>query len=166
MPALTPDPAAPDAALPARAGPRPRTTATNPHSQLDQRPDPAASRAAVAAGLALPGVHAGPSLRAPPGTLGLFLAPEDARGGADAFLLGAEFAHFHPTPDGSLHLTLPPGTREAAIAAGWAEPHPLAGRPTVSPLTVMVYAPRDPAEAEVVAGLVRASWAFAAGRAA
>ena len=51
----------------------------------------------------LPGVVTGPSLRAPPGTLGLFLRPEEARGPAEAFLLGTEFAHFHPLPEGSLH---------------------------------------------------------------
>lgn len=151
-------------ALPGRRGPRPATTSTNPHMQTDQPADADAVRLArEAVLLGLPGVVTGPSLRAPPGTLGLFLRPEEARGPAEAFLLGTEFAHFHPLPEGSLHLTLPPALRDAAIAAGWAEPHPLAGRPTVSPLTVMAYAPRDPEEARVVARLVEAAWAFARG---
>jgi hypothetical protein len=93
--------------LPHRAGERPATTSTNPHSQLDQRPDPTTVRNMIAAAVNLPGVEAGPSMRAQAGTIGLYLKPEAARGGEEAFLLGREFAHVHPLPDGSLHLTLP-----------------------------------------------------------
>lgn len=151
------------AALPARPGPRPRTTPTNPHSQIDQQPARAVVEVLIARLSAMPGVVVGSSLRAPYGTVGFHLPAAAARGPAQAFLIGQEFAHVHPAPDGSLHLTLPPGLREAAIAAGWAEPHPLAGRPTVSPQTVMAYAPRDPAEADLVAGLVEAARRYAAG---
>ncbi len=52
------------------------------------------------------------------------------------------FAHIHLIPDGSIHLTLPPGVQEDAIDAGWAEPHPLAGLPTISNRILLVYAPR------------------------
>ncbi len=62
-----------------------------------------------------------------------------------------------------MHLTLPPAIRELAIAQEWAEPHPLAGRPTVSPYVVMVYAPRSIEEADVVYQLLQESWAFARG---
>jgi len=58
---------------------------------------------------------------------------------------------------------MPEPLRAAAIAAGWAEPHPLAGQPTVSPDTVMLYAPRDTGEVDVLAALVEASWANARG---
>jgi hypothetical protein len=81
-------------ALPRQRGPRPTTTSTNPHRQIDQPAD-AVRLAREAAISGLPGVVTGPSLRAPPGTLGLFLRPEEARGPAEAFLLGTEFAHFH-----------------------------------------------------------------------
>ena len=74
-----------------------------------------------------------------------------------------EFAHLHAAPDASFHLTLPEPLRQQAIDTGWAEPHPLAGHPTVSPNIVMVYAPRDRAEVETVMSLVTASWAFARG---
>ena len=153
----------PQPTLPEREGARPRTTTCNPHAQIDQAADADAVELAFEACRTLPGVQVAPSRRAPPGTRGLFLDPGAARGGEQAFLLGLEFAHFHPLPEGSLHLTLPSPLREEAIARLWCEPHPLAGQPTVSPQTVMLYAPRTAAEGAVVARLVRASWSFARG---
>ena len=151
------------AILPARPGPRPRTTPTNPHSQIDQQPPRPVIETLTARLAAMPGVLVGPSERAPLGTVGFHLPRAGARGPEEAFLIAQEFAHVHPDPDGSLHLTLPPGLREAAVAAGWAEPHPLAGRPSVSPQTVMAYAPRNAAETDLVAGLVEAARRYAAG---
>jgi hypothetical protein len=148
-------------AFPRRIGQKPRTTTTNPHQQYDQYATPDALRAALDAVKDFAGVRLGPSQRAPYGTVGLYL--DKGRGPDEAFMLGREFAHFHPIPDGSLHLTLPPGIREDAIAAGWAEPHPLAGHPTVSKQIVLIFAPRTLDEAKTVAMLVEASWAFARG---
>jgi len=106
----------------------------------------------------LPGVSLGPSRRAPPGMVGLQLAGSDLRRSGRAFLIDAEFAHVHPGEDGSLHLTLPEPLRSDAIAACWAEAHPAVGLPTISPDTVMVYAPRDEEEVDVVTALVTAFW--------
>lgn len=145
--------------LPQRAGPRPTVTRANPQTQLDQQPETPLSAALIAHAAALPGVQLAPSRRAPAGTTGFHLA--GGRGPARAFMLGAEFAHVHPGPDYSLHMTLPSGARVAAIAAGWAEPHPMAGLPTVSADLVMVYAPRDAAELAVATDLVTAAWAYA-----
>jgi hypothetical protein len=156
-------PVEPLGALARRAGPRPCTTVANPHSQLDQQPPREVIDDLVVRLQRMDGVLVGGSLRAPPGTIGFHLPLARARGPVEAFLLGREFAHVHPDPDGSLHLTLPSGLREAAILAGWAEPHPLAGRPSVSPQTVMVYAPRDEEEVEVVTALAEASRRYAAG---
>lgn len=111
----------------------------------------------------LPGIRLGPSGRAPIGTVGFSLPPQEAGGEARAFMLGSEFAHLHPEPDGSLHMTLPEPLRSDAIAAGWAEPHPLAGLPSISDHIVLVYAPRDARELDTVAALVAASWAYARG---
>ena len=148
--------------LPPRAGPRPKTTPCAPHSQIDQLPPRtislALSQALISTLADLNHVSCGPSYRAPPGTIGLYLDPACACDDARAFLLGAEFAHIHVEDDGSLHAILPEPLRSEAMAAGWAEPHPLAGRPTVSPDTVMLYAPRDSAEVEIIADLVRRSW--------
>jgi len=152
-----------DIALPVRQGSRPRTTPTNPHSQLDQMPTPLLNLELAERVAQLPGVQLGPSGRAPPGTVGFYLKKQDAHGPEEAFLLDLEFAHLHPSPDGSLHLPLPGPLRSKAIANGWAEKHPLAGHPTVSRDIVMFYAPRDPAELEVVATLVTASWRYARG---
>lgn len=149
-------------AMPPRVGPRPRTDLRAPHTQLDQLA-PKAERSALSRRLLelvgdLDGVVLGGSNRAPPGTVGLHLQPACACGNQRAFLLGTEFAHVHVEDDASLHLILPEPLRSAAMAAGWAEPHPFAGQPTVSADAVMIYAPRDEAECAVVADLVRQSW--------
>ncbi|AUW58900.1 phospholipase [Sphingobium sp. SCG-1] len=148
--------------LPPRAGPRPATLPRAPHSQLNQLVPPAARRtlsSALLTSLAdLAHVSLGQSMRAPPGTVGLYLDPEHACENAQAFLIGHEFAHIHFDDDGSLHAILPEPLRSEAIDKGWAEPHPLAGQPTVSPDTVMLYAPRDNDEVVLIAKLVRQSF--------
>lgn len=148
-------------ALPTRAGSRPQTTNTNPHSQLTDIPSPSFSDALLERIAEMPDVELAPSMRAPAGTYGAYLKPEAAKGPAEAFLLPREFAHLHSAPDASFHLTLPEPIRSEAIEKGWAEPHPLAGQPSVSPQIVMVYAPRDPQEVETVMALVTASWRYA-----
>ncbi|MEM8820774.1 MAG: luciferase family protein [Pseudomonadota bacterium] len=147
--------------VPPRRGQRPRTTSTNPHAQIDQQPETPLTEDLRARLETLDGVSVGPSRRAPPGTHGFFL--EGGRGPETAFLLGTEFAHIHPGPDHSLHMTLPEPVRTGAIEAGWAEPHPLAGQPTISEHIVLIYAPRDPAELEVVARLGATARQYARG---
>jgi hypothetical protein len=148
--------------LPTRAGERPRTTPTNPHTQLDQQPadlrwvDELADRV-----FGLPGVVEEPSGISVPGARALVLAPGEPAGPPEAFLIGREFAHLHPAPDHSLHAMLPTETVAEAVEAGWAELHPVAMRGLIPPNAVMLYAPRDETELEVVEGLVRAAHAFA-----
>jgi phospholipase/carboxylesterase len=74
-----------------------------------------------------------------------------------------EFAHLHPSHDGSLHLALPPALAADAIGKGWAVAHPLAGV-RLTPGMVLVYGPRDPAEMDVVAAIVATSRGWAAGQ--
>jgi hypothetical protein len=146
-----------------RLGPRPATTPTNPHVQLDQQPDDTSQRDQLAAALfALPHVVERPSLISVPGARALWLS-EGADGPPEAFLIEAEFAHLHPGPDQSLHAMLPPGLADEAVEAGWAEIHPVARRGLIPPNAVMIYAPRDDAEREVVTYLVTASHRFARG---
>ena len=148
--------------LPKRAGDRPRTTPTNPHTQLDQQPtDPRLTEDLARRVFALPGVVEQPSRISVPGARALVLAPEEATGPPEAFLIDREFAHLHPAPDHSLHTMLPTATASEAVAAGWAEPHPVALRGLIPPTAVMLYAPRDEAELDVIEGLIRASHAFA-----
>lgn len=158
------DPAIEPGALPERRGPRPRTTPTNPHTQLDQRPSPVVVSTLAEALFALPGVREQPSAISVPGARALWLPPADARGPREAFLIGREFAHLHPLPDGSLHVALPPDVASEAIARGWAEIHPVARAGLIPENVVMVYAPRDAAEIGVVLALVRSALAFARGK--
>ena len=150
-----------------RRGPRPRTTETNPHTQLDQQPAPgdaAGLRDALARLLfALPDVIEGPSAVSVPGARALRLPPDAARGPRHAFLVATEFAHLHPSPDWSLHAALPPLLAAEAIEKRWAEVHPVARLGLIPPNVVMLYAPRDEDEVKVVADLVRAGHAFARG---
>jgi Family of unknown function (DUF5519) len=148
--------------LPTRVGDRPRTTPTNPHTQLDQQPTDLRWVERLAEGVfALPGVVEQPSRISVPGARALVLAPGEPGGPPEAFLIDREFAHLHPAPDHSLHAMLPTETVTEAVAAGWAEPHPVALRGLIPPTAVMLYAPRDEAELEVIESLVRASYAFA-----
>lgn len=79
-------------------------------------------------------------------------------------MAGREFAHLHPRPDESAHAMLPPEVAARAVEAGWAEPHPMARLGFLASNAVMIYAPRDLAEVEVVYGLLVASYRFAGGR--
>ena len=148
--------------LPRRAGERPQTTPTNPHTQLDQQPtdlrwvEELADRV-----FALPGVSEEPSRISVPGARALVLPPGEPAGPPEAFFIDREFAHLHPAPDHSLHAMLPIETAGEAVAAGWAEAHPVALRGLIPRTAVMLYAPRDEAELDVIESLVRASHAFA-----
>src|SRR4029450_5597840 len=110
---------------------------------------------------ALPGVVEEPSRISVPGARALVLAAGEPHGPPEAFLIGREFAHLPPAPDHSLHAMLPSETVTEAVAAGWAEPHPVALRGLIPPTAVMLYAPRDEAELDVIESLVRDSHAFA-----
>ena len=144
--------------LPQRPGPRPRVTRCAPHEQLDQFAADSLTASLVQRVQTLAGVNLGPSRRAPAGTVGFHLPDVDPRGREGDFMFGREFAHVHPEPDASLHVLLPEPIRSEAVAAGWAEPHPLAGTPTVPTGIVLVYAPREASELEVVISLIESSW--------
>jgi hypothetical protein len=152
----------PSSSLPLRVGAPPRTTPTNPHTQLDQQPTDSRWTEELARRVfALPGVVEAPSRISVPGARALVLAPGEAVGPPEAFLIDREFAHLHPAPDHSLHAMLPIEAVSEAVGAGWAEPHPVALRGLIPANAVMLYAPRDEAELDVIETLVRASHAFA-----
>ncbi len=149
--------------LPVRSGPRPRTTPTNPHQQLDQHPPPELIESLVQRLSALPGVIQRPSAISVPGARAFWLPQQDAKGPREAFMIGTEFAHVHPLPDGSLHVALPPPVGDAAIANGWAEQHPVARMGLIPANVCMVYAPRDTAELDTIVELVTAAHDYARG---
>jgi luciferase-like monooxygenase len=148
--------------LPTRAGDRPRTTPTNPHTQLDQQPTDLRWIEELARRVfELPGVVEEPSRISVPGARALVLGPDEPTGPPEAFFVNREFAHLHPAPDHSLHAMLPAETVTEAVGAGWAEVHPVALLGLIPPTAAMLYAPRDAAELDVIERLVRASHAFA-----
>ncbi|KAJ6544773.1 hypothetical protein DFH09DRAFT_1172693 [Mycena vulgaris] len=76
-----------------------------------------------------------------------------------------EIAHIHPT-DHSLHVILSPADCKTAIELGWAERHPLSGVSRFLPLPasyLLVYAPRDEEELEVVERIIVASMGYMTG---
>ncbi|CAG5157101.1 uncharacterized protein ALTATR162_LOCUS4893 [Alternaria atra] len=72
---------------------------------------------------------------------------------------GGEICHAHPS-DGSMHMTLHPADANLMIERGWGERHPLARggwcRKFVPREFMLVYAPRDEEEVEVVAKIIAA----------
>jgi len=149
--------------LPVRQGPAPATRRTLPHTQVDQQPEDPTIRVELARrAFALAGVDEAESDISVPGARALVLAAARPAPGDPAFLIGNEFAHFHPSPDFSLHLTLPEPSARRAIEAGWAQWHPFVDAGRLPPTLVMVFAPRNHEELETVWQLLQASHRFAA----
>lgn len=77
-----------------------------------------------------------------------------------------EICHLHGS-DGSMHMPLHPTDAQAVFDAGWGEKHPLARggyfERYVPVAFVMVYAPRDESEVEIVMSIVRAAAWFVSG---
>lgn len=148
--------------LPQRPGPRPHTRTELPHSQLDQQPgDSRYVDTILAEALTWPSVLGQPSQISVEGGRALTLDGRSPSGPAEAFLIGREFCHVHAQGDHSLHATLPPPLASDAERAGRAEPHFLVHTGQAPATVVMLYAPRDEAERDVVLQLVRASYLFA-----
>lgn len=149
----------PGLVLPPRAGPRPRTSVAPPgtmlaHQQLDQHAPHAMHDLLVQRVATLPHVIIGPSTVSVDGARAFWLAPE-AWGVPPR--IDEEFGHLHPPYDGSLHLLLTPPLVARIEALGWGEPHPRA------PDMVLVYAPRDRTELEVVWHLIALAYRHARG---
>jgi hypothetical protein len=145
-----------------RPGPRPETTPRNPHTQVTQNAPAELQERVFALASSLPGVVVGPSAVSVPGARAFHL-PDSVQHAPEAFMVEREFAHLHPSSDGSLHMALPPDVVDRVIENGWAEHHPLAGRYGLPGNIVMVYGPRDEDELSVVEDLIRASHALATG---
>lgn len=95
------------------------------------------------------------------GARALWLDESYAAAPRTSFLIGREFAHIHPLPDGSMHLALPPEAASEVLAKRWGEQHPVAKTGLLPLGIVMVYAPRDERELDVVMHIVRESFRFA-----
>jgi len=158
----TPWPTLAGGELPARRGTRPEVSWTIPQQQRTQNAPPDLQERLFEDIRELPGVDVGPSHISVPGARGFALR----EGSADeqAFLVPefAEFAHLHPSYDGSLHVVLPPELAADVSTKGWGRPHMWAGT-RLSPGFMLVHGPRDDDEVAIVRGIVMASHAYAAG---
>lgn len=144
-------------ALPPRKGPRPATTGREiPHDQLEDFSPPEIREALIARAEALPGVFMTQSQVSEPSSLALRLNKRDRA--FEAFLHPSvdEFGHIHGS--GFMHLTVPAEALGPLTELGWVEPHPISRRPEFPSGIVMLYAPRDAEELEVVATVMRASY--------
>lgn len=155
-------PTLPGGVLPERRGPRPSVSWTIPQQQETQNSPQAIYEELFAGISALPGVEVEPSHISVPGARALTL-----RAGSHdehAFLVPqvGEFAHLHPSYDGSLHLALPADQAADVSAKGWGRPHMWAGT-RLGPGFMLIYGPRDHDELVTVQGIVAASHAYAAG---
>jgi phospholipase/carboxylesterase len=148
--------------LPARSGEFPLTSTNTPQEQLTQQSPVDLQEQLFERLSKLDGVGTRDSAISVPGARAFVL--RKAGGPDEAFLVPqvGEFAHLHPSYDGSLHLALPPANAAELLAKQWGVAHPLAGL-RVTPGMVMVFGPRDEAELEVVAGIVATSHAWASG---
>lgn len=148
--------------LPARSGPRPTATNSNPHVQLDQNAPVELQDRLRDHALSLPGVSRGASQVSMPGTVAFFLeAPAEPPTLPD--VLGGEWGHIHPPSDGSLHLNVPTALAERLIAAGWAEYHCLVAPGVIPPMVIMLYGPRGDDEFAVCTTLVEEAYLAAGG---
>lgn len=146
--------------LPVRRGPRPQTTEEIPHSQISDNPDPIIFDRMKAKFLDLQGTEVGNSLISVPGATALFV-PEGHVCNPEGFLTGREFAHIHPAADGSFHMMLAPSDAELVVERGWGEPHLWARTGKLPANTLMVYAPRDDAEIDIVLQIANAARLYA-----
>lgn len=143
--------------LPHRAGSRPPTMQGMPHMQIGVRPVPEVHAELFRRAFSLPGVENRPTVISMPGARALWLDESVPHIRPGIILAGREFTHIHP--DGSMHLTLPPERAREAIAAGWAEPHPIAHQIGLDGM-VLVYTPRTFEELEVLWSLVLDAYCY------
>lgn len=143
--------------IPIRKGERPETTNTNPHEQLNQNPDRETYESFKAKLFHFNNTSRRPSIISVPGSEALWLNEDIACNCNNGFMIGREFAHIHPAYDGSLHMALSQRDFDEVINKQWGEKHPLAGMHSIPDTIVLVYAPRNAVEMDVVLSIVEAS---------
>lgn len=153
-----------DFEIPKRTGNKPTTTPSNPHMQLDQQPsDRKLVDELMGWAFSLPDISKEHSKISVHGAQAMCMSEEKMCTHCNAFMVETEFAHFHPAPDGSMHLGLPQRDVKKVIELGWGEFHPVVHKGWLPPNFIMVYAPRNDEEAEVIKKIVFRSYQFAMG---
>lgn len=142
--------------LPARVGSPPVTTLEVPQQQLTQNAPISHRELLISYVSDLPGLSERRTDLAIPGSVA-FHAPDARR--FDGLMAGSEFLHFHPPHDGSMHLALSQDLFNRVIASGWGIRHLLAGY-RVHERTVLLYAPRDERELQIITELIRSAYNY------
>lgn len=151
--------------LPQRNGAKPTTTPSNPHIQLDQQPeDRKLVNELMEWAFSLADITKENSKISVPGSQAMCLAEDKMCSHCNAFMVENEFAHFHPAPDGSMHLGLPVEDAGYVIEKGWGELHPVVYKGWLPPNFIMVYAPRTQTEVLVIKKIILRSYEFATGQ--
>ena len=148
--------------LPIRESPRPVTTDSIPHIQIDVEAVPELSAELLRRVSKIAGVELRSTVVGRSGSTGFWLNEDINLARPDAIVRGREFAHLHP--DGSLHASLSPELAVKAIEAGWAIQHPWAAKKRGLNGFVMIYTPVSKSELEVVFDLVMESYRFVTGK--
>lgn len=147
--------------LPNRETPRPVTTDSIPHIQIDVDVVPEIAAALLDRVSTIPGVELRRTIVGRAGSTGFWLKDDINLVRPESIIRGREFAHVHP--DGSLHASLPPELAVKAIEAGWAIHHPWAAKKRGLEGFVMIYTPATEDELNVVFELIKESYGFVAG---
>lgn len=151
--------------LPKREGIRPKTTPSNPHQQLNQQPeDISYIKELMNWAFTFQDITKRSSAISVLGSIAMWLDENQACKACNAFMVGTEFAHFHPSPDYSMHLGLTKKDAELVIEKGWGEWHPMIKRGILPPNMIMLYAPRNQDEMQVSKLILSRSYDFAKGK--
>lgn len=155
-------PSLPGGVLPPRRGARPEVSWTIPQQQESQNAPTDLQERLFDSIRELTGVEVGPSRISVPGARGFTL--HDGSDDEHAFLVPqvGEFAHLHPSYDGSLHVVLPTDLAANVSTQGWGRPHKWPGT-RLSPGFMLIHGPRDDEELTTVRAIVAASHAYASG---
>lgn len=148
--------------LPKRMGKSPQIDIRYPCLQLEDTAQQSLREELLHSAKRLAGIVVQPTELSVP-AMALVMDEALAEGQPEAFIRGREFTLIRT--DGSVHLPLMPEWGEQVLKTGWACIHPLvrymAG--ALPPQNLIVYAPRDEQELEVVWRIVQASYCFARG---
>ncbi|WP_316505637.1 luciferase family protein [Nitrosopumilus sp.] len=144
--------------LPTREGNPPEVGKELPQIQYsDKSPEDIREKLAEWSFSSLLDVREEPTFVSIPTSRALWLDEKVESAHKEAFMLDSrEFTHLHL--DGSIHTMVAEDIRNEIISKGWGVKHPL---DTVS---VLVYAPRDEQELEILKEIIKKSYEFATGR--
>jgi hypothetical protein len=146
--------------LPQRPGDPPSVTEGVPHIQQDQTSSDELIEALALWAFSLKGIEEEPTRASLPGARALTVS-RDRQSRPEAMIIEREFAHIHPQPTGgSLHLRVGPYEAAEVVDTGWGEYHPFALNGSV-PNLIMVYAPRDADDLDIVKTIVKAAADYA-----